>query len=133
MAQAKQNASKQVARRQASRGLKKGDPVMVIAGGHKVKRPNKGKVGKIMSFVGKERDRVIVEGINMITKHQRATAPGKPAGKLQKEGSIHISNVMYYVEKIKSPVRLRHQFLEDGKKVRGYIHPENGEFVQLES
>lgn len=125
--------TKQQARHISAGALRKGDPVMVIAGGNKNKRPNKGKVGKIMSFVGKDRDRVIVEGVNMITKHQRATAPGKAAGKIQKEGSIHVSNIMYYVEKIKQPVRLKHQFLEDGKKVRGYLNPENGEFVQLES
>lgn len=112
--------------------LKKGDPVMVIAGGNKETRPNKGKVGKILRFVGKERTRVIVEGINLITRHERAKGPNSPAGKVQREGSIHISNVMYYVEKIKRPVRIKHKVLADGKKVRGYISPESKEFVQID-
>lgn len=111
--------------------LKSGDTVMVIAGGNKHKRPNKGKTGKIRSFVGPKRDRVIIEGVNIGSKHQRATGPNSPAGKIQQEAPIHISNVMYYEQKLQKPVRLTMQSLEDGTRVRGYIHPENGEFVQL--
>ncbi|RMG42779.1 MAG: 50S ribosomal protein L24 [Candidatus Dadabacteria bacterium] len=111
--------------------LKKGDPVMVIAGGNKHKRPLKGQVGKIVRFAGKKRDRVIIEGLNLVTKNRRQTAPDKPSGQVQQEAGIHISNVMYYVEKIKKPVRIKHQLLADGKKVRGYKDPESGEFVQL--
>ncbi len=113
--------------------LKAGDTVMVIAGGNKSKRPNKGQTGKIKSFVGRSQDRVIVEGLNMITRHKRATAPGQPAGKIQQEGSIHISNVMYYAEKIKKPVRLKFSFLQDGRKVRGYTDPQSKEFVQVDA
>ncbi len=113
--------------------LKKGDTVMVIAGGHKTKRPTKGKVGKILRFAGKNKDRVIIEGVNMITRHQKARGPSVPAGKVQREGSIHISNVMFYVEKLKKAVRIRHQILADGKKVRGYISPESKEFVQIDA
>ncbi len=111
--------------------LRKGDPVMVIAGGNKSKRPIKGQVGKIVSFRGKDKSRAIVEGINLFTKHQRQTAPGRSSGKIQKEGGIHISNLMYYVEKLKRPVRLRHNFLADGTKVRGYLDPETKAFVQI--
>lgn len=111
--------------------LKKGDPVMVISGGNKKKRPTKGKVGKILRFVGTNRDRVIVEGVNLMIRHQRQTAPGKPHGKIQKEASIHVSNVMYYVEKLKKPVRIKHSVLSDGKKVRGYINPGTKDFVQI--
>lgn len=113
--------------------LKTGDPVMVISGGNSKKRVTKGQVAKIVSFSGKLNDRVIVEGLNVMTRHQRATGPNKPAGKIQKEGSIHISNVMYYVEKLKKPVRLKSKVLENGKKVRGYVSPETKEFVQLEA
>lgn len=117
--------------------LKKGDMVMVIAGGHSKKRPNKGMVGKIMKFEGDNRDRVIVEGVNMVTRHLRAQAANKPSGKIQKEASIHVSNVMYYAEKLKVPVRIRMKTLADGKKVRGYFNPEskgkkNREFIQIE-
>ena len=111
--------------------LRTGDKVMVVAGGNKHKRANKGEVGRLQAFVGKKGERVIVEGINMITKHQRQLGPDKPAGIVKSEGSIHVSNVMYYAEKIKRPVRLKSQVLEDGTKVRGYTDPESKEFVQI--
>lgn len=113
--------------------LKKGDPVMVISGGHKEKRPIKGQVGKVVRFTGDLKDRVVVEGLNVFTRHQRATAPGQEGGKIQKAMGLHVSNVMYYAEKIKRPVRLKSVTLADGKKVRGYINPENKEFVQLDA
>ncbi len=117
---------------QVTSSLKKSDTVMVIAGGNKNKRPNKGKIGKILRFTGRRKDRVVVEGVNMITRHERAKGPNAPAGKVQREGSVHISNVLYYVEKLKKPVRLKHKVLADGKKVRGYINPETKEFVQID-
>ena len=111
--------------------LKKGDTVMVIAGGNKKKRPLKGQVSKIVRFVGDNKDRVILEGLNLMTRHQRAAGPQKAAGKIQKEGSMHVSNVMYYVEKLKRPVRLKHQVRSDGKKVRGYSDPTTKQFVEI--
>lgn len=115
----------------AKTALKKGDTVMVISGGNKTKRLNKGKLGKIRSFAGKNKDRVVVEGLNFVTRHQKQMGPNKPAGKVPKEASIHISNVMFYAEKIKKPVRLKSSTLADGKKVRGFINPENKEFTQV--
>ena len=112
--------------------LKKGDTVIVIAGGNKTKRPNKGKVGKIIGFAGKNNDRVLVEGLNMVKRHQKQTMPGKPYGIIQKEAGIHISNVMYYVEKLKKAVRLKSSVLADGKKVRGYLNPETKVFEQID-
>ncbi len=109
--------------------LKVGDTVMVIAGGSGKKRENKGKTGKILKFVGN--DRVVVEGINFIVKHQKQLGPTKPAQRLVKEGAMHISNVMYYAQKISKPVRLSKKVLEDGKKVRGYLDPTTKEFVQI--
>jgi large subunit ribosomal protein L24 len=111
--------------------LKKGDLVMVIAGGHGKKRLNVGKTGKIKAFTGKNKDRVIVEGLNFVTRHQKQTGPNKPAGKVPKEASIHISNVMFYAEKIKKAVRLKQNVLSDGKKVRGYTDPKSKEFTQI--
>lgn len=115
----------------AKRMLRKGDLVMVIAGGNKHKRPNKGQVGNILGFAGKKKDRVIVEGVNLITKHQRQTSADTESQIVKVEGSIHISNVMYYVEKLQKPVRLKSNFLDDGRKVRGYTSPETKEFVQV--
>ena len=111
--------------------LKVGDTVMIIAGGHSTKRPNIGKTGVIKAFAGDKRDRVILEGMNLITKHKRQTSMQDQAAKVMIESPIHISNVMYYVEKIKAPVRLRSQVLEDGKKVRGYMDKQSGEFIQV--
>ena len=111
--------------------LRKGDLVVVIAGGNSTKRPNKGKTGKILRFIGDER--VIVEGLNFVTRHQRQLGPNKPSGKVVKEASIHVSNVMYFVEKLKRPVRLKHKTLSDGRKVRGYTDPKSKEFVQLDA
>ncbi len=67
--------------------LKKGDKVRVIAG------KDKGKEGKILK-IDRKNNRVIVEGVNMITKHNKPNPMGQ-GGIVHKEGPIHISNVMY--------------------------------------
>lgn len=113
--------------------LKKGDPVMVIAGGNKNKRPLKGQVSKIKAIVGEKGDRVILDGLNIFVRHKRAQGPGQEGGKVSVEQSVHISNVMYYVEKLKSPVRLVKNVTADGKRVRGYKDPKTKNFVQLEA
>lgn len=111
--------------------LKKGDTVMVISGGNGQSRANKGKTGKILRFVGD--DRVVVEGLNFVTRHRRAAGPNKPGGKVPHEAPIHVSNVMFYAEKLKKPVRIKHQTLSDGRKVRGFLDPKSKEFVQIEA
>jgi large subunit ribosomal protein L24 len=113
--------------------LRVGDPVIVIAGGNKKKKPIKGQTGKIKSFVGPARSRVVIEGLNYITKNIRAKRPGEENRQLREEGSMHISNVMYYVESLSKAVRLKVESLADGTKVRGYTDPEKKQFVQLES
>lgn len=112
-------------------GLKRGDTVMIIAGGNKIKRAHKGKTGKIVRFVGVQRDRAILEGFNIFTRHTRANMPGKPSGKVPHEVGIHVSNLMFYVEKLKRPVRIKHKVLADGSKVRGYFDPKNRDFIQI--
>jgi large subunit ribosomal protein L24 len=92
------------------RRLKKGDTVKVIAG------KEKGKTGKVMKIISKK-DRVTVEKINFIKKHQKPDAKGK-GGILEKEGSLHISNVMYLCGKCNRAVKIGYRALEDGKKVR---------------
>ncbi|MCB0310040.1 MAG: 50S ribosomal protein L24 [Bdellovibrionales bacterium] len=111
--------------------LRQGDIVMAVAGGSRGKRQLKGQTGKILRFLGGDRSRAIVEGLNIMTRHQRQTQPGKPTGKIQREAPIHVSNLMYYVEKLKQPVRIKHTVLADGKKVRGYQDPKSNEFVQI--
>jgi large subunit ribosomal protein L24 len=91
--------------------LKKGDVVMVIAG------KEKGKSGKILKLLPKKQ-RVIVEKINMIKRHQRPTAQMRQGGIIEKEGSIHVSNVMILCTKCSAPTRIGKRILEDGTKVR---------------
>jgi len=113
--------------------LRRGDPVMVIAGGNKNKRPLKGQVSKIKAIVGEKSDRVILDGLNLYVRHKRAQGPGQEGGKVQVELPVHISNVMYYVEKLKKPVRLVSGLTAEGKRVRGYKDPETKEFVELQA
>ncbi len=89
--------------------IKKGDTVVVIAG------KDKGKKGEVIKAMPKE-DRVIVEGINIQTKHQKQTRTAAAEIKHQ-EGPIHVSNVMLYDEKAKAATRVG--YTKDGdKKVR---------------
>lgn len=113
--------------------LKVGDPVMLISGGNSL-NPNKGgkgKVGKILRLLPKK-GRVVVEGVNMIKRHQKANAMNEASGIIDKEGSVSISNVMFYQEDLKRPVRLTYQRLDDGRKVRGFLHPETNKFEQID-
>ena len=90
--------------------LKKGDRVKVVAG------KEKGKTGKILKVVA-DKDKVVVEKLNFVKKHQKPDAKGK-GGIVEKEGPIHISNVMLLCNKCEMGVRVGHKVLEDGKKVR---------------
>lgn len=88
--------------------IKKGDTVRVIAG------KDNGKEGKVVS-IDRKNGRVLVEGINMVTKHMKPSAANQNGGIVQKEASIDISNVMY-LHKGK-PTRVGFRF-ENDKKVR---------------
>ena len=90
--------------------VKKNDTVMVIAG------KEKGKMGKILKVLPKK-NRVIVEKVNFIKRHTRASQTGR-GGIVEREGSIHISNVTLICKKCNSPVRTRKKILDGGKKVR---------------
>lgn len=91
--------------------VKKDDMVIVIAG------KDKGKKGKVLAVLSKE-NRVIVEGINMITKHAKPSAQMQQGGIVRQEGKVNASNVMYYCPKDKTGVRVGKKFLEDGTKIR---------------
>lgn len=90
--------------------IKAGDTVKVIAG------KDKGKTGKVMICLPKE-DRVIVEGVNIITKHVKPRGPQSPGGITKTEAPIHVSNVMYMDSKSGKASRLGYK-IENGKKVR---------------
>ena len=91
-------------------GIKKGDIVQVLTG------KEKGKTGKVLNIL-KKKNRVVVEKLNLIKKHQRPDSKGK-GGIVEKEGSIHLSNVMLFCSKCNSGVRTGFKVLEDGEKVR---------------
>ncbi len=112
--------------------LRQGDQVMVIAGGNKKKgKVLKGQVGKILRILPKS-DRLVVEGVNYIKRHKRAMTSNDTAGIIQKEGSVHISNVMFYSQELNRPVRIKFKTLEDGRKVRGYTNPKTRAFEQID-
>lgn len=88
--------------------IKKGDTVRVIAG------KDKDKEGKVLSVNAKDK-KVVVEGVNMITKHMKPSAMNQQGGIVNREAPISIANVMY-LHKGK-PTRIGFK-IEDGKKVR---------------
>ena len=67
--------------------IKSGDTVKVIAGDHK------GSEGKVLQII-KDKDRVLVEGVNLVSKHTKPSAQSPQGGIVKKEASLHISNVM---------------------------------------
>ena len=92
--------------------IKTGDLVQVIAG----KKENKGKQGKVLKVFRKE-NRVVVENVNMMTKHLKRNS-NNPEGSTQViEGAINASNVMLVDPKTKEPTRVGYE-IRDGKKVR---------------
>ena len=90
--------------------IRKGDRVVVLAG------KDKGKQGEVLKVMPKE-DRVVVQGVMMIKKHQKAT-PQAAGSIITKEASIHVSNVSHIDPQDGKPTRVGFKFLEDGRKVR---------------
>ena len=103
--------------------IRKNDRVMVRSG------RDKGKAGKVKAVM-LSKGRALVEGINIVKKHQRH-APGIQGGILEKEASIHLSNLMLICPKCTDPVRIGKKILEDGTKVR--VCKKCGEVVPIES
>lgn len=87
------------------------DTVVVISG------KDKGKKGKVLSAYPKV-GRVIVEGIAVVTKHQKPRSAGAPGGIIHKEAAIAASKVMLLCSSCNRPRRSQHKFLEDGTKIR---------------
>lgn len=91
--------------------IRKNDTVLVIAG------KDRGKKGKVRSAYPKN-ERILVEGVNFIKRHSRATGTTRQAGIIEQEAPIHMSNVMLLCDKCNQPARVGFRFLEDGRKVR---------------
>jgi large subunit ribosomal protein L24 len=91
--------------------IKKDDEVVVIAG------KNKGAHGKVLSVLVDD-DRVIVQGVNIVTKHVKPSRENPQGGIQKREAAIHLSNVMLADPKSGDPTRVRFKTLESGTKVR---------------
>ncbi len=90
--------------------IKAGDEVVVIGG------KDRGKRGKVLR-TQPSRQRVIVEGLNMIKRHTKPTPQGDQGGVIEREASIHVSNVMLVDPKEGRPTRIA-SVIEDGKRHR---------------
>ncbi|MEE8194616.1 MAG: 50S ribosomal protein L24 [Dehalococcoidales bacterium] len=91
--------------------IRKNDTVLVIAG------KDRGKKGKVR-FAYPKNETLMVDGINFMKRHARATGQVRQAGIIEREAPIKISNVMLLCNKCNHPTRIGFHFLEDGKKVR---------------
>jgi large subunit ribosomal protein L24 len=91
--------------------IRKNDTVIIIAG------KDRGKRGKVRLALP-DKDRVVIEGLNMIKRHSRARKAARQAGIIELEAPIHVSNVMLVCEKCGTPTRVSFRSLADGKKVR---------------
>ncbi len=90
--------------------IRKGDRVQVVAGN------DRGRTGRVLAVIP-EKNRIIVENVNMITKHQRATQSLRQPGIIQREGSIHMSNVLPICPECDEPTRVGFTEVE-GRKMR---------------
>lgn len=91
--------------------IRKNDNVLVIAG------KDRGKRGKVR-FVYPKKDRLLVEGVNIIKMHSRARAQVRQRGIIEREASIDASNVMLLCGKCNHPTRIGFRVLGDGRKAR---------------
>jgi len=91
--------------------VKKGDTVVVISGN------SRGSEGKVLEVV-REKDRAIVEGVNLVSKHTKPNAKHPQGGIIKQEASIHVSNLMLKDPKTGKPTRIGRKLDSNGKLVR---------------
>jgi len=91
--------------------IRRDDNVLVIAG------KDRGKTGKVNRVI-REKDRVVVAGVNIATKHVKNRPGIRQAGIIHVEAPLHISNVMLVCPNCGKPTRVAHSFLQDGTKMR---------------
>ena len=101
--------------------IKTGDTVMVIAG------QSKGQTGRIIRMIPKQH-RAVVEGVNMVTKHQKPTASSPQGGLSQMEAPLHVSNLMLIDPKRGTPTRVGMKINDKGQKVR--VAKKSGETIK---
>lgn len=91
--------------------VKRGDTVVVISG------KDKGKKGEVLRVIPKK-NRIIVKGVNEVTKHVKPNVANRQGGIVKQEAPIHASNAMLYCTKCDKATRIAYKTLEDGTKVR---------------
>lgn len=91
--------------------VKKGDTVIVLSGKDTKKK------GKVLN-VNAEKQQVIVEGVNMSTKHKKPKSRFQQGGIIHQESAIHSSNVMLVCEKCSTPTKVGKKILDNGQKAR---------------
>jgi large subunit ribosomal protein L24 len=100
--------------------VKKDDVVLVISG------KDKGKKGRVIAAYPRQ-NRVLVEGVNLVKKHQKPNQLNPQGGIIEQEALIHVSNVMHIDPKSGKVTRIGYKVLENGKKVR--IAKRSGEII----
>lgn len=103
--------------------IRKGDTVVVTTGNSKYH----GKRGRVLAVYPKK-DRVLIEGVNIVRRHTRPSQRNQQGGIVEKEAPIHVSNVMPWCETARKPSKIVMKRLEDGSRVR--VFKINGETVK---
>jgi len=93
--------------------IRKDDTVVVIRGEHK------GRKGRVLEVYPKK-ERVLVEGVNMMKKHTKPNQRNQSGGIVEREAPIHVSNVMAWCESANQPSKIVMKTLEDGTRVRAW-------------
>ena len=101
--------------------IKKGDQVVVITGA------DKGRRGEVLQVMPKD-DRAVVRGIRVVKRHTKPTGMGQPGGIIEKEGPIHLSNLMLVDPKSDKPTKVGFRVIEGGQKVR--VAKATGEVIE---
>jgi large subunit ribosomal protein L24 len=100
--------------------IRKGDRVQVLAG------RDRGRRGEVLAVMPKD-NRALVQGVNMVKRHQKPRGMNQPGGIQEKEAPIHLSNLALLDPSSDKPTRIGFRTLEDGKKVR--VAKRSGEVI----
>jgi large subunit ribosomal protein L24 len=104
----------------AEMNIRKGDTVQILSGN------DRGKRGTVLSVL-REKDRVLVEGVNLRKHHTRPNARDPQGGIREREVPVHVSNVQVVCPKTDRPTRIRHAKLDSGRSVR--VSVRSGEMI----
>ena len=101
--------------------IKKGDKVIVITGA------DKGKRGEVLTVMPKA-NRAVVQGVNIAKRHTKPSGMGQPGGIVEKEATIHLSNIALLDPKTDKPTKVGFRVLDDGRKVR--VNRSTGDVIE---